>query len=163
MFNALNGLVANTELKDIATTWQVDTFEELHNSVLYRILQLRVNVFVVEQNCPYPELDDQDQTAWHLQGYANGELVAYARILPPNGDGHPIIGRVIVAPSARGIKLGEQLMYQALRWTREAFPNTAIEIGAQHRLQAFYAGLGFAPVGEPYDEDGIQHIKMLRE
>ncbi|WLD57178.1 GNAT family N-acetyltransferase [Salinispirillum sp. LH 10-3-1] len=163
MFSALNGLPSSVEPTKGTLSWQVDAFERLGNTALYRILQLRVNVFVVEQQCPYPELDDQDQTAWHLQGYVDGELAAYARILPPKADGLPIIGRVVVAPAYRGLKLGEQLMQRAMEWTRNAFPQRQIEIGAQHRLQAFYMGLGFTAVGEPYDEDGIQHIKMLSQ
>lgn len=161
MFVAMNGRVESAPTGRGSIHWQVSTFEQLSVHQLYRMIQLRVNVFVVEQNCPYPELDDQDQTAWHLHGYIDGELAAYARLLPPNAEGRPGIGRVIVAADFRGAQLGEALMQAAMNWVHDAFPGAIIEIGAQWALRDFYQRLGFVAVGEPYDEDGIQHVKML--
>ncbi|MFC3852571.1 GNAT family N-acetyltransferase [Salinispirillum marinum] len=161
MFNALNGQVEPLSTGQ-GMVWQYETFAQLSTMALYELLRLRVNVFVVEQQCPYSELDDKDITAWHLQGFLDGRLVAYARILPPNELGCPEIGRVIVAPEQRGSALGHTLMRAAVQHATEAFPSHDIELGAQAHLQGFYQQQGFAAVGEPYDEDGIKHIKMRR-
>ncbi len=144
--------------------WHTLSFAELTTTQLYQLLKLRVEVFVVEQNCPYPELDDKDilPHSHHLLGYdAQQQLVAYARLLAP-GVSYPgcSIGRILVAESARGQQLGQQLVEQAIHCCHTLWPDTAIEIGAQHYLQAFYQRLGFQPTSAVYLEDDIPHLDM---
>ncbi|PYE87464.1 GNAT family N-acetyltransferase [Phyllobacterium leguminum] len=127
---------------------------------LYAMLKLRVDTFIVEQNCPYPELDGKDLDAAHLRVLDNGDLAAYLRVLPPVGDGSARIGRVIVAPSHRGRKLGEKIMREAIAKCRERFPGRAIDLSAQSHLRAFYGSFGFVPVSDEYAEDGIPHVDM---
>jgi len=127
---------------------------------LYAMLKLRVDIFVVEQNCAYPELDGKDLEALHLRVLEGGELAAYLRVLPPVGDGPARIGRVIVAPSHRGRKLGEKIMQEAIARCRAQFPDRDIALSAQSHLRAFYGSFGFVPVSEEYVEDGIPHIDM---
>jgi ElaA protein len=130
---------------------------------LYELLKLRVDVFVVEQNCPYPELDGKDERAIHLMLRRTGELLAAARILPPEATSKVAkIGRVVVASNYRGEKLGDALMREAIGICEAHFPDHDIGLSAQSHLQAFYRSLGFQPVSEEYLEDGIPHIDMLR-
>ncbi|MEH0690162.1 GNAT family N-acetyltransferase [Vibrio cholerae] len=146
--------------------WQLRTFEALSNHELYQLLKLRVDVFVVEQTCPYPELDDKDLITgvYHLLGYEQDQLVACARLLPP-GISYPSvsIGRVATHEKARGNGLGHQLLEQAIHQCQRLWPNSAIEIGAQEHLSAFYGRYGFFATSEMYLEDGIPHIDMKRE
>ncbi|RDV25428.1 GNAT family N-acetyltransferase [Alteromonas aestuariivivens] len=145
-------------------SWQLLQFSELSTEQLYTIMQLRVNVFVVEQNCPYPELDDKDSKTgvYHLLGYQNNELVAYARLLAP-GISYPSvsIGRVATRQSSRGTGLGHELIRQALHHCDSIWPGQSIEIGAQAYLEDFYAQYGFVRRSENYLEDGIPHLDML--
>ncbi|GGA80383.1 GNAT family acetyltransferase [Brucella endophytica] len=134
--------------------------DELAPRDLYAVLKLRVDVFVVEQKCPYPELDGKDLDALHLRVLDDGALAAYLRILPPSGEGSARIGRVIVAPSHRGRRLGETIMREAVVYCRERFHDRDIEISAQSHLHGFYGSFGFVPVSEEYLEDGIPHIDM---
>ncbi|MBB2972115.1 GNAT family N-acetyltransferase [Mesorhizobium sp. RMAD-H1] len=127
---------------------------------LYAMLKLRVDIFVVEQKCPYPELDGKDPDALHLRVLEDGELAAYLRVLPPAGAGPARIGRVIVAPGHRGRKLGDRIMREAIAHCRAHFPGKDIALSAQSHLRAFYGALGFAPVSEEYLEDGIPHVDM---
>ena len=140
-------------------------FDEFDPATLYEALRLRVDVFVVEQHCPYPELDgrDLDPGARHLLGSEDGRLLAYCRLLPA-GVGHaaPSIGRVVVDGGARGRGLAHALMDEALRQCARLWPGQAIELGAQAHLEAFYAAHGFVVASEPYDEDGIPHVLMRR-
>ena len=146
-------------------------WQDLHHSdltvhSLYALLKLRCEVFVVEQTCPYQDIDGDDLVGEnrHILGWRDNELVAYARILKSDDDFSPVvIGRVIVSPAARGEKLGYQLMEQALASCRQHWPQKAIYLGAQAHLQNFYASFGFAPVTGVYVEDGIDHIGMVRE
>lgn len=133
---------------------------------LYALLKLRCEVFVVEQTCPYQDIDGDDLVGEnrHLLGWRDDELVAYARILKSDDEFAPVvIGRVIVSSTLRGEKLGYQLMEQALQSCRQHWPDKAIYLGAQAHLQAFYAHFGFIPVTGVYDEDGIPHIGMALE
>ncbi len=140
-------------------------FQELSLELLYRILALRQEVFVVEQNCPYLDADDKDQPGWHLCGFsAQNELVAYVRLLPA-GISYPdyvSIGRVITAMSIRRRGAGHQLMEMAIDWAHEQWPGQPIKISAQCHLTAFYEALGFKSQGESYLEDDIPHIAMRR-
>ena len=129
---------------------------------LYAMLKLRVDVFVVEQNCPYPELDGNDPACLHLRLLDGDELLACARLWRPTPDAHPRIGRVAVSPDHRGRRLGEALMREAVGECQMAYPNEAIELSAQSHLQRFYASFGFEPISPEYLEDGIPHVDMLR-
>lgn len=146
--------------------WQDLHHSELDVPTLYALLKLRCDVFVVEQNCVYADIDGDDLVGEnrHLLGWRDGELVAYARILKSVEKEAPVaIGRVIVSRAARGEKLGYQLMEQALASCQRHWPQRAIYLGAQAHLQPFYASFGFRPVTEIYDEDGIPHIGMAKE
>ncbi len=148
------------------TTWKSVPFAQLTNHELYQLLKLRVDVFVVEQTCPYPELDDNDtlEGVYHLLGYQEQQLVACARLLP-QGVTYPSvsIGRVATKKSARGNGLGHKLLKQALLECDKYWPNQCLEIGAQQHLFAFYQQHGFVQTSEMYLEDDIPHIDMKRE
>jgi ElaA protein len=142
---------------------------------LYGALKLRSDVFVVEQNCVYADLDDKDiqENTLHLlletkpdtllddkSEFANG-VIAYARCLAPGSSYEGCsIGRVAVAKTARGNGLAKLLMFEAIDICKQHWPNETIQIGAQVYLQKFYTQLGFTPFSNPYDEDGIMHIDM---
>nr|WP_272211271.1 GNAT family N-acetyltransferase [Marinicella sp. W31]MDC2877158.1 GNAT family N-acetyltransferase [Marinicella sp. W31] len=130
---------------------------------LYDVIKLRVDVFVVEQNCPYPELDGKDAEAFHLRLLEAGKLVAYGRIFTPDREPEARIGRVVVAPSHRGRKLGERLMREAVSACERLAPGAPIVISAQAHLERFYKGFGFCTTTEPYLEDGIPHVGMTRD
>lgn len=142
--------------------WHLKAFDELSNLELYHILKARTNIFVVEQNCPYSEVDGRDPACHHLYLEDNGEIVAYLRILPP-GVVYPeaSVGRFIVDPKLRGTGLGRELFGRGLAIVREQLRETRVKIHAQAYLQDFYASFGFKPVSDIYLEDGIQHIEML--
>ena len=147
-------------------TWHSIPFSELSTQQLYQLLRLRVDVFVVEQTCPYPELDGKDTIAGveHLLGYANEELVACARLLPPGTSyDNTSIGRVATKQSARGNGLGHQLITEALMRCETLWPKTTIDIGAQQHLEHFYANHGFKTISEMYLEDDIPHVDMRLE
>ncbi|NDV42103.1 GNAT family N-acetyltransferase [Flagellimonas sediminis] len=141
----------------------VKTFEELSNLELYQILRLRSDIFVVEQDCVYLDLDNKDQKALHIFGTKNNEVVAYTRVFKP-GDyfENASIGRVVVARDQRKYGYGKKIMEASIAAIEKKFPNTSIEISAQSYLLKFYADLGFAAFGEEYLEDGIPHTRMLR-
>ncbi|MGR5236808.1 GNAT family N-acetyltransferase [Vibrio alfacsensis] len=145
--------------------WVSLPFSQLTTTQLYEMLRLRVDVFVVEQACPYPELDGKDtlEGVYHLLGYQDGKLVACARLLPAGTTyDHVSIGRVVTKQSARGDGLGHQLLEQALQHCQQLWPNQTIDIGAQEHLRAFYARHGFEAISESYLEDGIPHVDMRR-
>jgi ElaA protein len=130
---------------------------------LYALLKLRVDVFVVEQNCPYPELDGKDADALHLMLKQGGGIIAAARIFPPH-DGKPVkIGRVVVSPAHRGKRLGEALMREALDACAARYGGAPVFLSAQSHLQGFYGSFGFRPVSGAYVEDGIPHVDMLKD
>ncbi len=146
-----------------ALEWRVQRFDELDPAVLYALLAARVDVFVVEQDCPYPELDGRDADALHLSAWANDGLAGYARLVPPGGRfADPSIGRVLTTPAFRGTGLGRALMKQAIEAVEAEWPGRPIRVSAQDHLRAFYASLGFEADSEVYDEDGIPHVDMLR-
>lgn len=132
---------------------------------LYAVLALRNTVFVVEQNCPYQDIDGQDLVAdnRHLLGVRGDDVVAYARILAPKEAGEPVkMGRVIVSDKARGLNLGHRLIEQALAICAQHWPAHSVFLSAQAHLQRFYAGHGFAVISEVYLEDNIPHIDMQK-
>ncbi|MCG9558249.1 MULTISPECIES: GNAT family N-acetyltransferase [Vibrio] len=146
--------------------WYSLPFTELSTQQLYQLLKLRVDVFVVEQTCPYPELDGKDTLAGvqHLLGYADEELVACARLLPPGTTyDNASIGRVATKQSARGDGLGHQLLKEALTSCEVFWPGTTIDIGAQQHLESFYKSHGFKTISEMYLEDDIPHVDMRLE
>ncbi len=145
--------------------WTCLRFDELSTEDLYRILQLRAEVFVVEQNCVYQDVDDFDQVALHVMGQLSGadeaQLDCYTRLLPPGVKYEgPSIGRVVTRKSARGGGVGKALMLNSLAFCKQHWPGEVITISAQLYLQNFYKELGFETASEPYDEDGIPHIRM---
>lgn len=130
---------------------------------LYEIIKARESVFVVEQHCPYQETDDLDLHAWHLSALVNGELAAYARVVESGiKNSQPSIGRVLTLEKFRRQKIGRALMEEAIYFTEQKCPANDIQISAQVYLKKFYESLGFRASGEPYDEDGIPHIDMIK-
>jgi len=144
-------------------TWRCLPFDAMQARTLYALLRLRSEVFVVEQQCVFLDMDDADADCLHLLGERNGQLVASARLVPP-GLKYPeaSIGRVVTAPGARGGGLGHQLMAEAVRVLCALWGPQPIRIGAQAHLQAFYRQHGFEPDSPIYVEDGIDHVEMLR-
>lgn len=143
--------------------WKIKKFEELSPHELYAILQLRNEVFVVEQNCVYQDADNKDPGCRHMMGWEDDWLAAYTRILPP-GPGSPIpsIGRVVVSPRIRKTGTGKLLMEKSIQAIENLFGKTPILIGAQLYLKDFYESIGFQQSSEVYTEDGIPHIEMIR-
>ncbi|MDH0647283.1 GNAT family N-acetyltransferase [Pseudomonas sp. GD03858] len=145
--------------------WICKHHSDLDKQQLYAILQLRTEVFVVEQRCPYQEVDGQDLCGdtLHLMGWDGDRLVAYLRLLDPQSqDGEVVIGRVVTSPEARDMKLGHPLLLKGLEAAGHCWPGVAIYLSAQAHLQGFYARHGFAAVGEQYLEDDIAHIGMRK-
>ena len=141
----------------------IKSFKELDIHELYQILQLRSEVFVVEQDCVYQDLDFKDQKSLHILGVKNDKIVAYTRIFKP-GDyfKNSSIGRVVVAASERKYGYGHTLMKASIKAVEENFKTSTITISAQKHLKKFYKSHQFKQVGEEYLEDGIPHIKMDR-
>jgi ElaA protein len=140
------------------------SFTELSTQDLYQLLQLRSAVFVLEQNCAYLDIDDLDQQATHLLGFASeSTLVAYARILKPQlcNNTHCSIGRVVVKKNMRQHRLGHQIMQYAIKQALSLYPNMPIQISAQTYLTSFYESLGFVNTGHFYLEDEIPHQEMV--
>ncbi len=141
---------------------KVKTFAQLTNTELYAILKLRVDVFVVEQACPYPEIDGRDEGSLHVWLEEDGEILAYLRVLDRGVESEYVaIGRVIAARRRQG--LGSEIMKAGIRVALERFHAEAIYLEGQVYAQGFYENLGFRQISEPYLEDNIPHIKMLRE
>ncbi len=145
-------------------SWTCKTFDTLSPHELYSILRLRNEVFVVEQNCVFQDADDRDQQCFHLLGFSGNYLFAYARLVPPDiSYSEPSIGRVVTSHAARRSGAGKQLMSKAIEQCYVLFKEQPIKIGAQLYLKAFYESFGFIQIGEVYDEDGIEHIYMIKE
>lgn len=150
--------------------WEEIVWKDLSRDALYGILALRAEVFVVEQDCAFQDLDGNDAqsihvVAWSSRDYANSifQALAYTRIVPPAVSyAEPSIGRVVTAPSLRGQGVGVELMERSVAACHRLYPGQEIRISAQAYLEKFYAGLGFAPTGKYYLEDGIPHLEMLR-
>jgi len=167
--------------------WRFAPFAELTPREVHDLYQARAAAFVVEQDCVFQDLDGVDPECWHLLGYqepgsdpnfvnqrglrsdlahesgSDPKLVAYARLLPAGTKfAEPSIGRVLTTMAVRGTGLGRELMLEALRRAETLWPGQPIRIGAQSRLERFYVTLGFVTASAPYDEDGIEHIEMLR-
>ncbi len=144
-------------------TWTCKKFNALLPEELYAILQLRNEVFVVEQNCIFQDADDKDQPSLHLMGWRENKLVAYTRIVPPGlSYNEPSIGRVVTSPQERGRGTGNELMQVSINKVDALYGPTNIKIGAQLYLKKFYESLGFVQSGDVYPEDGIDHIEMTK-
>jgi ElaA protein len=143
--------------------WHCKKFDDLTPHELYAVLQLRNEVFVVEQNCVFQDADDKDQQCFHLMGWEEKKLAAYTRIAPAGiCYEETSIGRVVTSPSARRKGFGRDLMQQSIHTVYSLFgAETSIKIGAQLYLKKFYESLGFAQTSDVYIEDGIEHIEML--
>lgn len=139
------------------------TFSELTTKELYQILQLRSEVFVVEQNCVYQDIDGKDEKAIHIIGVVQNKIVAYTRCFKP-GDyfKEASIGRVVVKKNERKLKRGNQIMIHSIKIIEKLFQTKTIIISAQSHLISFYNNLGFYSVGNEYLEDGIPHIEMIK-
>ena len=143
---------------------KVKAFEELNLHELYQVLQLRAEVFVVEQDCVYQDIDGKDEKALHVLGFENGTLVAYTRIFPPGiYFTEAAIGRVVVKSSSRMNKFGHEIMKASIEAIEERFDTSNIKLSAQTYLTKFYESHGFEQVGESYLEDGIPHIAMIKQ
>jgi ElaA protein len=142
--------------------WILKKFDDLTAAELYSIIQLRNEVFVVEQNCVYQDADNKDQVSMHLCGRHGEQLVAYTRIIP-QGISYiqPSIGRVVTSPAYRNTGVGRQLMNESISRCFNEFNCSAIKIGAQLYLKGFYQSFGFIACSSEYLEDGIPHIEMV--
>ncbi len=142
--------------------WVLKKFEELTPFELYNIMQLRNEVFVVEQNCVYQDADNKDPKSFHFMGWDNTTLVAYTRIIPQGiSYTEASIGRVVSSPKYRGTGAGRALMQLSINNTFKLFNCNAIKIGAQLYLKKFYESLGFVQCSDQYLEDNIPHIEMM--
>ncbi|GAA3094350.1 GNAT family N-acetyltransferase [Rhizobium viscosum] len=148
----------------VAYTTDLKSLDELSARELYDLLRMRVDVFVVEQNCPYPELDGKDIDALHLRLMEGAELIASTRLLKPYKAQDPVkIGRVVVSPAHRGKRLGEALMTESIAVCERLYPENPIALSAQAHLRRFYESFGFVKTSEEYLEDGIPHLDMVRQ
>ncbi|QJR14168.1 GNAT family N-acetyltransferase [Usitatibacter palustris] len=144
-------------------SWRFSSFDDLTPRDVHEIFRVRIEVFVIEQNCPFQDVDGADLPSWHLLG-TNGssDLVAYCRLVPPGVKfAEPSIGRIITTSQVRGKGLGRELVKESLVRAETLWPGQSIRIGAQARLEKFYNEFGFVKSSDPYDEDGILHIEML--
>ncbi|TKJ40483.1 GNAT family N-acetyltransferase [candidate division LCP-89 bacterium B3_LCP] len=153
-----------TDKSNRMITYQWYTFDQLNVEALYQILSMRQDIFIVEQNCVYRDIDHLDQSAWHLVGRDTDEnVVGYLRVLPPGKRfAEPAIGRVTTAHDERKKGIGEELMRRGIEKAEKLFPGSAIRLSAQVAATGLYERCGFSSVGKPYDEDGIPHIEMVR-
>lgn len=143
---------------------KVKSFSELSKKELYNLLQLRTEVFVVEQDCVYQDIDGKDEKSLHVLGFKNDKIIAYTRIFKPNDYFEfASIGRVVVAKNERQHKYGYIIMNASVDAIKNHFKETKIKISAQQHLEKFYNNLGFKKVGEWYLEDDIPHIAMIKE
>jgi len=146
-----------------ALRWTWYRWDELTPDVLYALLRLRSAIFVVEQNCVFPEMDGRDPQCEHLCGWNGGGLAAYLRLVPPGVRTPEVaLGRVVVAKAARGTGLGRAIMREGLARCAQRYPGQRVKVSAQRHLEAFYQNLGFTTDGAPYDEDGIPHVDMVK-
>lgn len=144
--------------------WKIKSFEEITTSELYEIIKARVDVFVVEQDCPYPDLDDYDQKALHLWAEQDQKVLAYCRIFNQGIKyTETSIGRVLTTEKGRGKNFGKQLIQYAVETIENRFRTSEIRISAQDYLLRFYSCFGFEDTGKKYLEDNIPHTEMFRK
>jgi ElaA protein len=143
-------------------SWNLKRFDDLTNKELYIILKERTTVFVVEQNCPYPEVDGKDPQTYHLFKEENGEIIAYLRVLPAGVSYQEAsIGRVLVKKEYRGRGIAEELLRRGLDFIHDELKENTVKIQAQDYLRKFYGSFGFKAITETYLEDNIPHVDML--
>jgi ElaA protein len=148
---------------NLKLNWNLKKFNELTVEELYELLRLRSEVFVVEQQSIFTDMDNKDQKCHHLLGWKDGLLLAYCRIVPIGiSYEFPSIGRIVVSPKGRGMGLGQELMHVSIASLEELHGRGNIRIGAQVYLRKFYGSFGFVETSGEYDEDGIAHIEMTR-
>ncbi|MFI5156822.1 MAG: GNAT family N-acetyltransferase [Chitinophagales bacterium] len=141
--------------------WICKTFDELSPHELYAMLQLRNEVFIVEQHCPYQDMDNKDPYCHHLMCWSEKKLVAYTRLVPPEiSYAESSIGRVVSSPSVRRTGIGKILISKSIDLLKALYPGVSIKIGAQLYLKEFYESFSFKQTSETYIEDGIPHIEM---
>jgi ElaA protein len=144
------------------TYWTCKTFSELTTDELYAILRLRSEVFVLEQNCVFQDMDNKDQRCHHLMGWREGLLAGYSRVIGPGiSYVESSIGRIVTSPAARGFGVGRELLRKSIDTIYILYGKQPVRIGAQCYLTKFYESFGFVQKGEIYLEDGIKHIEML--
>jgi len=145
--------------------WILKKFDELTPFELYSILQLRNEVFVVEQNCVYQDADNKDQVSYHFMAWQNDKLIAYTRLLPKGVayNDYVSIGRVVTSPSARRTGIGKELIKNSIVQLNNLFGSVSIKIGAQIYLKNFYAEFDFQQTSDVYFEDGIEHVEMIKK
>lgn len=142
----------------------IKKFDAFTPAELYAILRLRSEVFVVEQNCVFLDMDDKDQHCWHLMAWKKNILAGYTRLVPPGiSYAEPSIGRVVTSPSLRKKGIGKIIMTRSIEEINKLYGQTAIRIGAQLYLKSFYESFGFVQSSDIYDEDGIDHIEMIKK
>lgn len=141
----------------------ISSFDELTNVQLYDLLKLRQDVFIIEQNCIYPDIDGYDKKASHLLIYEHDELAAYSRIFPPDikYNTETSIGRIIVSPKKRGGSLGKTLIEKSISYCITNYPKSDIRIEAQAKLKNYYSKFGFIGDSDVYPVDGIDHLQMV--
>lgn len=145
-----------------ALRWDCKRFNALSGAEVYALLALRAEVFVVEQNCAYLDPDGLDPVAMHWLAWSGEHLVAHQRCLPPDVPyEESSIGRIVTSPGWRGREIGRELVRRGIDFNRQQWPRHSIRIGAQARLTRFYESFGFRIAGDPYIEDGIEHVHML--
>jgi len=143
--------------------WKVKTFDELSVEELYQVIRARIEVFVIEQNCPYQDADNSDQKAVHLWAEQDGEVIAYCRLFDKGVKySETSIGRVITTSKGRGKGIGRQLISYAIQVIENRFGTSEIRISAQDYLLDFYGSFGFKDTGKKYEEDNLPHTEMLR-
>ncbi|MGG7439896.1 GNAT family N-acetyltransferase [Chryseobacterium arthrosphaerae] len=144
--------------------WKIKTFDEFTVPELYAVLKARIDVFVIEQNCPYPDLDNYDQKAVHIWAEEDGQVLAYCRVFDKGIKYEETsIGRVLTTKQARGKSLGKLLIQYAVETIENRFHTPEIRISAQDYLLRFYGGFGFEDTGKKYLEDDIPHTEMIRK
>jgi ElaA protein len=156
-------------MKTHNVVWWHGRFDGMELRQLHDLLMLRQQIFIIEQNCIFPDIDGLDPLSFHVVGMRDGQVVAATRIVPPGIDPDhsqqgldPAIGRVVAASSLRGMGIGRDIMMQSILACQKYFPESGIFLNGQQHLARFYQGLGFVQEGEPFDEDGIPHISMRR-
>lgn len=137
-------------------------FNQLSNQQLYDILKLRQDVFIIEQNCFYEDIDNNDNAAFHILFYEDNNLIAYSRLFAPNimFEHACAIGRIIVKNTHRLRGFGHLVMKESINWCETNYPGIDIAIEAQAHLKRYYANFGFEAIGDEYDLDGIKHLIM---
>lgn len=144
--------------------WKIKSFDEFTVPELYAVLKARIDVFVIEQNCPYPDLDNYDQRGIHIWAEENGQILAYCRVFDKGIKyDETSLGRVLTTAQGRGKNLGRQLIRYAVEIIENRFHTSEIKISAQDYLLRFYSEFGFTDTGKKYLEDDIPHTEMIRK